>query len=202
MRYAPLMRVGYARVSTIEQDAERQVARLLELGVPEDRIYSDVGFSGAKMTRTGLDNALAAVREGDTFVVPALDRLARNTEGALEVIRRLTDAGVIFQNGTTPYDPKDPMAKLFFTILAAVAEAEGGWISLRTREAMARPKVRAKLKGRRPKLTERQDENIAKHMAAGDLAVAEIAQMFNTSRTGVYRAQARHQALSAQKVGE
>ena len=67
--------------------------------------------------------------------------------------------GVIFQNGTTLYDPKDPMAKLFFTILAAVAEAEGGWISLRTREAMARPKVRAKLKGRRPNLTERGSDD-------------------------------------------
>lgn len=189
-------------MSTVEQDADRQVARLLELGVSEGRIYKDVGFSGAKMTRTGLENALAAVREGDTFVVPALDRLARNTEGALEVIRRLTEAGVIFQNGTTPYDPKDPMAKLFFTILAAVAEAVGGWISLRTREAMARPKVRAKLKGRRPKLTERQDESIARHMAAGDLPVAEIAHMFTTSRTGVYRAVDRYRKRQSPKAVE
>lgn len=196
------MLVGYARVSTVEQDADRQVARLLELGVSEGRIYKDVGFSGAKMTRMGLENALAAVREGDMFVVPALDRLARNTEGALEVIRRLTEAGVIFQNGTTPYDPKDPMAKLFFTILAAVAEAEGGWISLRTREAMARPKVREKLKGRRPKLTERQDESIARHMAAGDLPVAEIAHMFNTSRTGVYRAVDRYRKRQSPKAVE
>jgi DNA invertase Pin-like site-specific DNA recombinase len=182
-------------VSTIEQDEERQVARLLELGV--EKVFTDTGFSGKTITRTGLEQALGAVREGDTFVVPTLDRLARNTEGALEVIRRLTDAGVVFQNGSTTYDPTDPMAKLFFTILAAVAEAEGGWISLRTREAMARPKVRAKLKGRRPTLTAEQDAAIARHHAEGVMPIGEIAALFNTSRTGVYRAYERHRARQA-----
>jgi len=67
---------------------------------------------------------------------------------------------------------------------------------------MARPKVRAKLKGRRPNLTERQDESIARHMKTGGLAVAEIAHMFNTSRTGVYRAQARHEAQQAKWAGK
>jgi DNA invertase Pin-like site-specific DNA recombinase len=199
MRYGSAMQVGYARVSTIEQDEERQIARLLELGVPQNRIYTDKGWSGKTMTRTGLEKALEAVRDGDTFIVPSLDRLARNTEGALEVIRKLTDAGVVFQNGVTTYDPTDPMAKLFLTILAAVAEAEGGWISLRTREAMAQPKVRKKLKGRRSNLTEKQDASIAAHMAAGDLPVAEIAHLFNTSRTGAYRAAARHAAREAAK---
>lgn len=192
------MRIGYARVSTVEQDEENQVKRLLELGIQADRIYVDHGFTGKNMSRGGLEQALAAVREGDTFVVPALDRLARNTEDALWIIRSLSERGVIFQNGHQVYDPNDPMAKLFFTILAAVAEAEGGWISLRTKEAMARPSVRAKLKGRRPRLSPKQDAAIARHLEVGEMTAAEIAALFNTSRAGVYRAAKRHRIAASE----
>lgn len=188
------MIVGYARVSTLAQDLETQRQRLLELGVAEDRIYSDTGFTGKTMTRHGLDQALAAVREGDRFIVPRLDRLARNTEGALMVMRELTGRGVIFQNGSQVYDPHDPMSKMVMTILAAVAEAEGGWISHRTKEAMARPEVRRKLRGRQPSLHPSTDAEIAKQLAAGDRSAAEIAAVFRTSRSGVYRAAARHAA--------
>ncbi|MCG7415173.1 MULTISPECIES: recombinase family protein [Microbacterium] len=186
------MIVGYARVSTVEQDVETQRRALLELGVAEDRIYTDRGFSGKTMTRHGLDQALAAVREGDRFIVPRLDRLARNVEGALDVMRQLTDRGVIFQNGSQVYDPHDPMSKMVMTILAAVAEAEGGWISHRTKEAMARPAVRAKLRGRQPSLKPATDAEIVAQLEAGDKSVAQIAETFRTSRSGVYRAAARH----------
>lgn len=90
------------------------------------------------------------------------------------------------------YDPNDPMAKLFFTMLAAVAEAEGGWISIRTREAMARPSVRAKLRGRQPRLKPKQDAAVTAHYEAGDMSVPEIAALFNVSRPSIYRAIERH----------
>ena len=189
--------VGYARVSTIAQDLQTQRAALLELGVDEARVYSDTGFSGKTMTRHGLEKALAAVREGDRFIVPRLDRLARNVEGALEVMRDLTDRGVVFQNGSQVYDPHDPMSKMVMTILAAVAEAEGGWISHRTKEAMARPSVRAKLKGRQTVLKPSTDAEIAAQLAAGEKSAAAIAETFRISRTGVYRAAARHAARTA-----
>lgn len=76
---------------------------MIELGVSADRVYTDTGFSGKSMTRAGLTAALAAVREGDTFVVSRLDRLARNVEGALLIMRELTERGVVFQNGATRY---------------------------------------------------------------------------------------------------
>lgn len=185
--------VGYARVSTVLQDVDAQLAALLELGVPAKRIYTDTGFSRKTMTRAGLEQALAAVRPGDTFVVSRLDRLARNVEGALTIISQLTDEGVVFQNGRTRYDPADPMSKMVMTILLAVAEAEGGWISLRTREAMARPSVRQKMKGRQPSLSPAADAAIAAQLAAGEYSASTIATMFRTSRAGVYRASARHQ---------
>lgn len=188
------MIVGYARVSTAGQDLEVQRALLLDLGVSQERIYTDFGFSGKSLSRSGLDQARAAVRAGDTFVVPKFDRLARNVEDALAVMRELTDAGVVLQIGRQTYDPADPMSKMVMTILAAVAEAEGGWISLRTKEALARPSVRAKMRGKQPSLSPKTDELI---LDAGDMTVQEIAAAFKTSRASVYRAACRHRGRRA-----
>ncbi|WP_156762014.1 recombinase family protein [Microbacterium karelineae] len=186
------MEFGYSRVSTVGQDLEVQRIFLVDEGIPEDRIFFDHGFTGKTIDRDGLRTVLAAIREGDKLVVPKLDRLARNVEETLRIVRELADRGVAFQFGKTVYDPTDPFSKLFLTFLAAIAEAEGGWISLRTQEAMARPSVRAKLKGRRPSLTPKQDAAIARHLAEGEFSAAEIAAMFGTSRASVYRAAARH----------
>ncbi|MFJ3395225.1 recombinase family protein [Leifsonia aquatica] len=196
------MLIGYARVSTVEQDLERQISRLRELGVDQERIYVDRGFTGKTMTRDGLEKALAAVREGDTFVVPSLDRLARNTQGVLDVMQTLAERGITLSNGGNIYDPHDPMAKLYFTILAAVAEAEGGWISIRTKEGLAVARRRGRLQGRRkPVLTPKQDAAIGRHMDEADMTPAEIALLFNTSRAGVYRARARHRERQASADG-
>lgn len=192
------MKVGYARVSTNEQDVDAQRSFLLAAGVDEDRIYTDVGFTGKNVQREGLRQALAAVRDGDTFVVPKMDRFARNVEDTLHLVRELTERGVIFQMGYTVYDPHDPWSKLFLTFLAAIAEAEGGWISLRTQEAMARPSVRKKLKGRQPAIPPETDAAIAKALDEGDRSAADVARVFRISRSGVYRAVARHRA----RVGE
>ncbi|MBT2497592.1 recombinase family protein [Agromyces sp. ISL-38] len=186
------MLIGFARVSTVEQDEATQIAKLLTLGVDQERIYIDHGFTGKTMTRAGLDQALAACREGDVFAVPAIDRLARNALGTLELLKELHERDIVFSLNGIVYDPNDPMAKLFFTMLAAVAEAEGGWISIRTREAMARPSVRAKLRGRQPRLTPKQDAAVTAHYEAGDMSVPEIAALFNVSRPSVYRAIERH----------
>jgi len=101
---------------------------------------------------------------------------------------------VIFQTGHTVYDPRDPWSKLFLTFLAAIAEAEGGWISLRTQEAMARPSVRKKLKGRQPATPPETDAAIAKALENGDRSAADVARVFRISRSGVYRAAGRHRA--------
>ena len=188
------MKVGYSRVSTNEQDVEAQHAFLCAAGVDEERIYTDVGFTGKNAQREGLRQALAAVRDGDTLVVPKMDRLARNVEDTLQIVRKLTERGVIFQMGHTVYDPHDPWSKLFLTFLAAIAEAEGGWISLRTQEGMARPSVRKKLKGRQPAIPPETDAAIAKALDEGEQSAADLARVFRISRSGIYRAAARHRA--------
>lgn len=188
------MEFGYSRVSTVGQDLEIQRTFLLAEGVPEDRIFTDAGFTGKNLQREGLRTVLAAVREGDRLIVPKLDRFARNAEETLRELRELTACGVSFQFGKTVYDPHDPFSKLFLTFLAAIAEAEGGWISLRTQEAMARPSVRAKLKGRQPRFTPKEDAAIARHLEENEFTAGEIATMFNTSRASVYRAAERHRS--------
>lgn len=188
------MLIGYSRVSTLPQDIDAQREALSALGVPTADQVLDHGFTGKTMTRDGIQRVMTMARLGDKVIVPRLDRLARNTEDALKILRELTDRGVVMQIGLTVYDPKDVMAKLFFTMLAAVAEAEGGWISIRTKEAMARPSVRAKLRGRRPVLTPKKDAQIYRHWQDPHMSIGEIADLFNTSRTGVYRAIARHKA--------
>lgn len=195
------MKIGYARCSTVEQDTEAQVSKLVHsFGVSADRVYVDHGYSGKTMTRDGYEKARAALRDGDELVVPAMDRLARNATETLTLMEELTNQGVVLNIGGTVYNPHDPMSKLFMTLLAAVAEAEGGWISIRTKEAMARPSVRAKLRGKTPSLTPKKDAIIARHLDEGELSVGEIADMFNTSRTTAYRAAARHRERVAQRT--
>src|ERR1700730_12937141 len=122
---------GYARCSLDEQDLTAQREILASLGVPEDRIYLDNGLTGTSRARPGLDQALAAVRAGDTLVVPKLDRLARSVPDARDIADSLVARGVKLAIGSSVYDPADPMGKMFFNILATFAELHYPLISYR-----------------------------------------------------------------------
>jgi DNA invertase Pin-like site-specific DNA recombinase len=152
--------IGYARCSTDEQDLTAQRQALLALGVAPDRVYIDHGMSGTKRQRPGLDQALAAVRPGDTLVVPKLDRLARSVPDARDIGDTLARRGVLLSIGGRIYDPDDPMGKMFFNILATFAEFEVDLIRMRTREGMAVAKAQGKLKGRQPKLSPMQQREV------------------------------------------
>jgi len=116
--------IGYARCSTDRQDLTAQRQALHELGVGDDRVYLDHGMTGRNRRRPGLEQALAAVREGDTLVVPKLDRLARSVPDARAIGDSLAARGIRLSLGGTVYDPNDPMGKMFFNILATSAEFE------------------------------------------------------------------------------
>ena len=134
--------IGYARCSTDRQDLAAQRQERLALGVAEDRIYTDHGLTGTTRARPGLDPSLAAVRAGDTLVVPKLDRLARSVPDARAIADRLRERGMKLALGRALYDPGDPMGKLFFNILATFAEFETDLIRMRTRESMAIARAR------------------------------------------------------------
>ena len=103
--------------------------------------------------RPGLDQALAAVRQGDTLVVPKLDRLARSVPDARAIADQLQEQGVKLALGRALYDPSDPMGKMFFNILATFAEFEADLIRMRTREGMDIARTKGKLRGKQPKLS-------------------------------------------------
>jgi DNA invertase Pin-like site-specific DNA recombinase len=183
--------IGYARCSTDKQDLTAQRHALYELGVSDDRVYLDHGTTGRNRKRPGLEQALAAVREGDTLVVPKLDRLARSVPDARAIGDSLAGRGVRLSLGGTVYDPSDPMGKMFFNILATFAEFEVDLLRMRTREGMAIARANGRLKGKQPKLTSRQRAHLLDLHHAGEQTVSEIAELFGVSRATVYREVAR-----------
>lgn len=183
--------IGYARCSTEKQDLAAQRHALQELGVAEDRIYTDHGLSGTSRARPGLDQALAAVRAGDTLVVPKLDRLARSVPDARAIADQLAAKGVKLALGRATHDPADPMGKMFFNILATFAEFEADLIRMRTREGMAIARARGKLRGKQPKLTEKQQRELGRMAATGDYSISDLAELFAVSRPTIYRTLAR-----------
>jgi DNA invertase Pin-like site-specific DNA recombinase len=179
--------IGYARCSTERQDLTAQRRTLSDLGVPDDRVYLDHGLTGRNRSRPGLTQALAALREGDTLVVPKLDRLARSVPDARAIGDSLAARGVRLSLGGTVYDPADPMGKCFFNILATFAEFEVDLLRMRTREGMAI----ARAKGKPPKLSTTQRALLLKLHRGGGHTIAELAELFSVSRATVYRELAR-----------
>jgi len=180
--------IGYARVSTDEQDLTAQRDALGSLGVTVDRIYVDHGLTGANRERPGLREALAACRSGDTLVVTKLDRLARSLPDAREIADELTRREVRLNLGGSVYDPLDPVGRLLFNVLAMVAEFEADLIRARTREGMKVTKAKGRLRGRQPKLSARQEAHLVELHQAGRHTTGELAELFGVARSTVYRA--------------
>ncbi len=194
MRYSCRMTnllIGYARCSTDAQDLAAQRAALKILGVDSERIYTDHGLTGRNRDRPGLAQALAAVRSGDTLVVPKLDRLARSVPDARDIADGLAVRGVRLALGSTVYDPDDPMGRMFFNVLATFAEFEADLIRLRTREGMAVARAKGKLRGKKPKLTGRQAAELTKMHTTGEYSISDLAELFSVSRPTIYRTLAR-----------
>ena len=131
---------------------------------------------------------MAAARDGDTLVVPKLDRLARPVPDARAIGDSLATRGVRLSLGGSVYDPNGPMGKCFFNILATFAEFEVDLLRMRTREGMAI----ARAKGKAPKLSPTKR---AVH-GAGDHTIAELAELFSVSRATIYRELARNNKTS------
>jgi DNA invertase Pin-like site-specific DNA recombinase len=187
VRMAGLL-IGYARVSTDEQDLTAQRNALDALGVSADRVYVDHGLTGTKRDRPGLREALAACRAGDTLVVTKLDRLARSLPDARDIADELTRREVRLSLGGTVHDPTDPVGRLLFNVLAMVADFEADLIRMRTREGMKVAKAKGRLRGKQPKLSARQEAHLVELHATGAHTSAELAELFSVARSTVYRA--------------
>jgi DNA invertase Pin-like site-specific DNA recombinase len=186
------LKIGYARVSTTNQDLTAQRDGLAALGVDADRVYVDHGLTGTNRARPGLREALAACRTGDTLVVTKLDRLARSLPDARDIVEELTTRGVRLQLGGSVHDPTDPVGRLLFNVLAMVAEFESDLIRARTREGLAVARAAGKLRGRKPKLTPAREALLVDLHKTGQKSPSDLAELFGVGRsTGLPRARAR-----------
>jgi len=164
--------------------------------VASNRIYVDHGLIGANRARPGLDQALAAVRKGDTFVVPKLDRLARSVPDARHIADTLVQRGVILALGSSRYNPGEPMGKMSLNILATFAEFEADLIRLRTREGMAIARAKGKLRGKPPKLSAKQQKELVQMHGTGKYSISGLAELFSVSRPTDYRTLIRTRSTS------
>ena len=186
-------KIGYARCSTYSQDLTAQRQALSDLGVQEARIYTDHGLTGTNRERPGLEQALAALRKGDILVVTKLDRLARSVPDVRVISDQLEAKGVRLALGTAIYDPSDPMGKMFFNIVATFAEFEADLLKMRTREGMAIAKAKEKMRGKKPKITEKQQKKLWKMHKTGNHSISDPAEIFSVSRATIYRTLQRGQ---------
>lgn len=180
------MDIGYARVSTEEQNLDLQRQALEAAGCKY--IYEDHGVSGAAIERPGLADALAAAHAGDVLTVWKLDRLGRSLPHLVETINGLRQAGVGFRSLQEQIDTTSAGGRFYFHMLAALAEFERELISERTKAGMAAAKRRGKHIGRPRKLTAQQLDHARELIKEGKETRASIAALLNVDVTTLRRA--------------
>jgi DNA invertase Pin-like site-specific DNA recombinase len=176
--------IGYARVSTTDQNPQLQLDALREAGAV--RVFNDHGVSGSTAARPGLDSCLDHLREGDVLTVWKLDRLGRNTQHVLAVIDELTSRGIGFRSLTEGLHTDGPMGKAMLTIMAAFAQLERDTMIERTRAGLAAAAVNGR-KGGRPRKVDDTAAVKARNLRDKGIAAIDIAKMLGVSRATVYR---------------
>jgi len=184
-RFMTTKRLGYGRVSTQDQKLEAQADALKAASV--DKVFIEK-VTGTKASRPELDKLREQMREGDTLVITRLDRLGRSTKDLLAISAELAEKGVELEVIEQNINTTSPEGKLFFTMIAAMAEFEHSMMVARTRDGLAAARARGRLGGRKPKLTESQKKQVKKLYDARELTVREIAALFNITPPTVYRA--------------
>lgn len=179
------MLVGYARVSTREQNLDLQRDALDAVGC--ERVFEDQA-GGSRTDREGLRQALSHLRAGDTLVVWKLDRLGRTVRQLVEFIEDLRSKEIGFRSLRDSIDTTTPSGRFFFHMMAALAEMERDLIRERTRAGLAAAKARGRNGGRPPKLTPKQVRH-AKHLLKDpEVSVGEVAASLGVARSTLYRA--------------
>ena len=177
------MKIGYIRISTIDQSTARQELLMEQLGV--DEVYID-RMSGKNTTRPELQKMLAYVRKGDTVIVESISRFARNTRDLLELVEKLTVKGVEFVSKKEAIDTTTPTGKFMLTVFGAVAELEREYILQRQREGIAIAKANGVYKGRKS-LQPPEFEKVTAKWRNGQITAAEAMRQLGMSKSTFYR---------------
>ncbi|WP_206956031.1 recombinase family protein [Trinickia acidisoli] len=187
------MKIGYARVSTEEQNLALQIDALHRAGC--DVVLTDQGISGAEFCRPGLDEALARALSGDTLVVWRLDRLGRSLSKLVDLVTHLGNRNIQFTSLCESINTSSPGGVLIFHMMAALAEFERSLISERTRAGMAAARARGKSVGRRRSLTPVQRREAMVMLSSQP--VSEVARKFNVHHRTLKRMLQEEQAGGA-----
>lgn len=190
LRYGRPVDLGYARVSTIKQDLDRQIDALTATGIPPERIYLDKK-SGATTDRPGLHEVVAYAREGDVIVVHTLDRLGRTVRDTLNLIHELAERGIGVRNLADPIkidssNPDDPMAQLAVVLLALFGQMERTYAMERAAHARAVATAKGRRIGR-PVLIDPAKLSYAAHLRDSGDTIAEIVAKTGIARSSLYR---------------
>ena len=179
------MRVGYIRVSTVEQHEDRQVKDLTE-NAKVSKVFIDK-LSGKDTNRPQLNAMIDYVREGDTVIVSEYSRLARSTKDLLNIIDTLENKGVTVISMKEKLDTSTPNGEFMLTVLAGVATLERKLMLQRQREGIAIAKANGKYKGRQSKQKPADWESLKAMYMSRQITVSEIAKRCDVSRPIVYK---------------
>lgn len=175
--------VGYVRVSSVDQNTQRQLD-----GVTLDKVFTDHA-SGKDTHRPALVACMDYLRDGDTLLVHSMDRLARNLEDLRKIVRKLTAQGVqvrFMKEALTFTGEDSPMSTLLLSMLGAVSEFERAMIKERQQEGIAVAKKKGVYTGRKAKLDDAQVATLKARVAAGGVVKAQLARELGISRETLY----------------
>ncbi len=182
------MLIGYARVSTNDQETNAQVAALKSAGC--ERIYREKA-SGGRWDRPELHRLLDQLRKGDVLVVWKLDRLSRSLRDVLIIMERLGEAKAGFRSLTEAIDTTTPAGRMMMQMVGAFAEFERAMLRERTKAGLDAARLEGRVGGRRPKLTPQQQTEIIRMVSKGDKTAADAARLFKVHPATVARLLAR-----------
>lgn len=178
------MQLGYARVSTVDQDTAAQVAALQAAGT--ERIFTEQA-SGGRWDRPELHRLLDHLRRGDVLVVWKLDRLSRSLKDLLILLERIDEAGAGFKSLTEAVDTTSAAGRMLLQMLGAFAEFERSMVRERTRAGLAAAAAQGRKGGRRPKLTRDQRHMVVQLVESGERTIADAARLFQVHASTICR---------------
>jgi DNA invertase Pin-like site-specific DNA recombinase len=179
------MLIGYARISTEDQNLDAQLGALKGAGA--GRIFADK-ISGSKRQRPELDRLLDQLRDGDVVMVTKYDRLARSLRDLLDIVQAINDRGAGFRSLAEDIDTTTPAGRLVFHVFASIAQFERERISERTREGLDAARRRGRVGGRPPALSSAQRTEVRRMRDEELRPLPEIAQLFRVSVKTIRRA--------------
>lgn len=174
---------GYARVSTEQQNLDRQLDMLTQYGV--DHIFNEK-MTGTKRDRPELNKLLDRLMAGDTVVVESLSRLGRSTKDLIELVELFEKKQVHLVSLKEQIDTSTPAGKLLFTLMSAIAQFERDVIAERTREGLNAARARGRIGGR-PRANEQKVRQAVKLYQTGQYSVREIEELTGVKKSTLYR---------------